>query len=146
MPRFDVKSSRQEHLQEFFRRYASFALDEDPTKLAEFYDASFLAAGPRGGAAFKNDEAFLAWLRELHAFNVKVGMTSMTVEEVCEVPVGAGYTLATVTWGAAFQRTGPIPIRFKISYLLRESEAHPKVAANISHEDQEEVMRARGLL
>lgn len=141
-----MKPSRQENLQAFFRRYASLALDEEPTKLAELYDASFLAAGPQGGAAFNNDESFLAWLRELRAFNARVGMTAMTVDEIHEVPVGAGYSLVTVSWAAAFQRTGPVPIRFKISYLLREAEPLPKVAAYISHEDQEEAMRAHGLL
>ena len=138
--------SRQEKLHEYFVRYASLAVGPDPAKLAELYDASFLAAGPKGGTAFKNDESFLAWLRELHAFNVRTGMTSMTVSEIGEMPVGAGYTLVTVTWAATFQRTGTSPIRFTISYLLREAESQLKVAAYISHEDQEEAMRAHGLL
>lgn len=141
-----MKPSRQERLEEFFRRYASLAFAEEPAKLAELYDASFLAAGPKGGATFKNDESFLAWLRELHAFNAKVGMTSLTFSEIHEVPVGGGYSLATVTWAAAFERTGSVPVRFKISYLLRETEPHLKVAAYVSHEDQEDVMRAHGLL
>ena len=52
----------------------------------------------------------------------------------------------TLTWAATFQRTGDIPIRFSISYLLHESEASLKVAAYISHEDQEDVMRPHGLV
>jgi hypothetical protein len=135
-----------EALRDYFRRYARVSLGPEPEKLAAFYDTSFLAAGPKGGAAFKNDAAFLAWLRELRAFNVKSGMTSMTFDAIGETPVGAGYTLARVTWAATFQRTGQTPIRFDISYLLRESEASFKVAAYIAHEDQEEVMRANGLL
>jgi hypothetical protein len=138
--------NRVERLGDFFRRYARVSLGPEPEKLAEFYDASFLAAGPKGGAAFKNDETFLAWLREVHAFNVRSGMTSMTVGEISETPVGAGYTLVTVEWAATFQRTGESPIRFRISYLLRQSEEAPKVAAYISHEDQEDAMRASGLL
>lgn len=137
---------RPETLQEFFRRYASLSLGGDPAKLAGFYDASFLAAGPKGGAAFKNDEAFVAWLRELRAFNSRTGMTSMAIDDIHEIPVGAGYSLATVTWAATFLRTSDTPIRFTISYLLREAEPHRKVAAYISHEDQEDAMRAWGLL
>lgn len=133
-------------LHDFFRRYAATSLGREPQKLAEFYDASFLAAGPRGGAAFRNDAAFHEWLRQVHAFNAKIGLTSMTPEAVERNPVGAGYTLATVRWAATFQRTGDTPIRFSISYLLRESESGYKVAAYISHEDQEEAMRAHGLL
>ncbi len=142
----DMRQSRQEELHEYFRRYASLSLGPDPTKLAELYDVSFLAAGPKGGAAFRNDESFLAWLREVHAFNVRTGMTSLVVGEIREIPVGAGYTLVTVTWAATFERTGATPIRFAISYLLRDAEPHPKVAAYISHDDQEDAMRAHGLL
>jgi hypothetical protein len=138
--------SREETLRDYFQRYARVSLGPEPEKLADFYDTSFLAAGPKGGAAFKNDESFLAWLRELRAFNVKSGMTSMAVDGIGETPVGAGYTLVTVAWAATFQRSGDTPIRFTISYLLRESEASLKVAAYISHEDQEDLMRANGLL
>jgi hypothetical protein len=108
-------SSREETLGEFFGRYVRVSLGAEPEKLADFYDTSFLVAGPKGGAAFKNDE------------------------------IGAGYTLVTVAWAATFVRTGDTPIRFSISYLLCESEASRKIAAYISHEDEEEVMRAHGL-
>ena len=138
--------NREEKLRDFFQRYALVSLGPEPEKLADLYDTSFLAAGPKGGAAFKNDEAFLAWLREVHAFNMKSGMTSMEVGGVEETPVGGGYTLVTVEWAATFRQTHDAPIRFRISYLLRQSEEGLKVAAYISHEDQEDVMRARGLL
>jgi hypothetical protein len=141
-----MTSSRVDELRDYFQRYARVALGPEPEKLADFYETSFLVAGPKGGAAFKNDEAFLAWLRELHAFNVKTGMASMTPGGVGEAAVGAGYSLVTVTWAATFQRTGDVPIRFAISYLLRESEAGRKIAAYVSHEDQEDAMRAQGLL
>jgi hypothetical protein len=138
--------NREEKLRDFFQQYALVSLGPEPEKLADMYDTSFLAAGPKGGAAFKNDEAFLSWLREVHAFNARSGMTSMVVGGVEETPVGGGYTLVTVEWAATFRQTHDAPIRFRISYLLRQSEEGLKVAAYISHEDQEDVMRARGLL
>jgi hypothetical protein len=141
-----VTLGRNENRRDYFQRYAALSLGSEPEKLAAFYDTSFLAAGPKGGAAFRNDESFVAWLRELHAFNVRTGMTSMTVGGTEETPIGAGYSLVTVTWAATFRQTGASPIRFTISYLLRESESGPKVAAYISHEDQEDAMRAHGLL
>src|SRR5262249_32853115 len=61
--------------------YARVSLGSEPEKLADFYDTSFLAAGPKGGATFKNDESFLAWLRGLRAVNVKSGVISMAVDE-----------------------------------------------------------------
>lgn len=138
--------NRQEQLHDFFREYAALSLGGDPASLAGRYEASFLAAGPKGAAAFKNDETFLSWLRELHEFNAQTGMTSMSVDEVHEIPVGAGYSLATVSWAATFDRTGAAPIRFKISYLLHDVASRPRIAAYISHDDQEDVMRAHGLL
>lgn len=138
--------SREEELRAYFERYARVALGPEPEKLAGFYDASFLAAGPKGGAAFNNDASFLAWLREVHAFNVRSGMTSMAVDGVGETPVSADYALVTVTWAATFRRTGDTPIPFSISYLLRASDEGLKVAVYVSHEDQEDAMRAHGLL
>jgi len=143
---WDLTMNREEALRDYFQQYARVSLGPEPEKLADFYDTSFLAAGPTGGAAFKNDESFLVWLGKVRAFNVKCEMISMAVDEISETLVGAGYTLVTVTWAATFRRTGNTPIRFRISYLLRESAANLKVAAYISHEDQEDVMRANGLL
>ena len=138
--------TRPEKLSDFFRRYALVSLGPDPEKLADFYDTSFLAAGPKGGAAFRNDEAFLAWLREMHRFNIQSGMTSMTVGAVTETAISAKYSLVTVEWSATFERTGNTAIRFSISYLLRQFGESWKVAAYISHDDQEEAMRRHGLL
>lgn len=137
--------NREDKLRDFFRHYARVSLGPEPEKLVDFYDTSFLAAGPKGGAAFKNDEAFLAWLREVHAFNVKSGMTSMTVGTIAETPVSADYTLVNVEWAATFERTGQTALPFSISYILRQSEDGWKVAGYISHEDQEDAMRAHGL-
>ena len=146
MARAETPTVNEDRLREFFGRYALVSIGPEPEKLADFYDASFLAAGPRGGAAFRNDEEFLKWLREVHAFNVKSGMTSLSVGRIAQTPVSPEYTLVTVGWAALFHRTGDAPIRFDISYLLRRAEDGWKVAAYISHEDQEDAMRAHGLL
>lgn len=138
--------NRRERFSEFFRRYARTSLGPEPEKLADFYDGSFLAAGPAGGAAFKNDEAFLEWLRQVRDFNRKSGMMGMEVDEVVETPLSDAYTIATVTWAATFRKTGDERIRFRISYILRESDDALKVAAYISHEDQEAAMKTYGLL
>lgn len=138
--------NRQERFGEFFRRYSRTSLGPAPEKLADFYDESFLAAGPKGGAAFKNDEAFLEWLRQVHEFNSKSGMTALEVDEVVETPLSDAYAIATVTWAATFRMTGDVPIRFRISYILRQTDDTLKVSAYISHEDQEDAMKAHGLL
>lgn len=138
--------NRHEQLRDYFQRYAHISFGPDIAQLVQFYEDSFVAAGPKGSAAFRNDESFVKWLRELHAFNEKSGMTSMSVHEVSETSVGGGYTFVAVTWAATFEQTGKEVIRFRISYLLRESDATWKIVAYVSHEDQEETMRAKGLL
>jgi hypothetical protein len=138
--------NRDDQLLEYFRRYATVSLGPEPEKLAQFYDQSFLVAGPKGGAAFPNDAAFLDWLRQVKDYNVGTGMTSIAAEAVDQIQVSADYTLVAVRWAATFQKSGDVPIRFSISYLLRGSESGYKIAAYISHEDQEDVMRAHGVL
>jgi hypothetical protein len=134
-------------LHQFFRDYAAVSFGPDPEKLAAFYADGFLVAGPQGSAAFRNDEQFLAWLRQLHDFNQASGMTGMRVVSIEEQRLSALFTIATVEWGATFQKTGDDVITFKISYILQEEQdATFKVLGYLSHEDQMEAMRARGLL
>lgn len=139
--------ARVETNQEFFERYARASFGGEPERLADFYDDSFLAAGPAGGAAFNNDDSFLAWLRDVRVFNQKSGMTSLAVESIEEeAQIGHAYQLVTVTWVSTFERTGETPIRFRISYIIRMGADGRRVAAYISHEDQLEAMRQKGLL
>lgn len=139
--------SQSTDLRDFFERYAQLSLGDKPEQMAKYYDTSFLVAGPKGVATFTNDEKFLAWLREVHDFNVQSGMRSMTVHDVSgSTPVGPDYQLVTVEWAATFERTGDEPIRFSISYLLRRADGAFKIAAYVSHEDQKEAMRENGLL
>ena len=133
-------------LRDYFERYARTSLGPDPEALAAFYDASFVAAGPKGSAAFTNDASFRGWLREVHAFNEKSGMSALSVDDVRETPISADFVMATVTWAATFRKTGDTPIRFDITYLLRISGDSLQIVAYVSHEDQEDAVRAHGLL
>jgi hypothetical protein len=130
----------------FFREYAKISLGDEPEKLAAFYDEAFLVAGPAGSAAFQNNDDFLVWLRQVHDFNQTSGMTGMEVVGVADSPLSANYTLTTVEWGARFEKTGDELITFEITYILRTSGETPKIVGYISHEDQEEAMKERGLL
>lgn len=132
-------------IEAFFRRYANASTSDTPEDLARFYDESFLAAAPAGAAAFKNDDGFLEWLRQVHAFNQQTGLTAIEVEGVSNRPLGDHYVMADVEWSATY-RAAPAPIRFTISYLLRLTEGGPMVVAYVSHDDQDAVMREHGLL
>jgi hypothetical protein len=54
--------------------------------------------------------------------------------------------IVTVEWSATYLRSGDTPIPFSISYFLRQADDSWKVAGYVSHEDQEDVMRAHGLV
>lgn len=117
-----------------------------PTVLASRYAEAFVVSAPSGCASFKNDEHFLVYLAQVFDYNQNAGMRSLEVVAIDDVPVGDHHAFATVEWGARFQKTGHELIRFKISYLLNSSGDSPRILAYVSHEDQEEVMRAQGLI
>lgn len=133
-------------LHQFFNDYATTSFGPEPEKLAAFYGDGFLVAAPQGSATFKNDEQFLAWLRQVHEFNQATGMTSMKVFAIEEHRLSDLFTVATVEWGATFQKTRDDLITFKISYILQGQGGTFKVLGYLSHEDQMAAMQAHGLL
>jgi hypothetical protein len=136
-----------DELEFFFRAYGAAAFGPTPELVASFYAESFIAAGPRGSAVFKNDEQFIAWLGEMRQFNERSGMTAMTVVSVNERRLlSERHQLVTVEWGARFEKTGNRLNTFRISYLLERSNDSWKILAYISEKDQEQEMRALGLL
>lgn len=114
--------------------------------IAAFYADSFIAAGPKGSMAFRNDEQFIQWLQQMQSFNRSHGMERMQVMEMAETPISNEYRMATVTWGAVFSKTGSTPVSFRISYFVATAAETPRIIMYISHEDQEEVMKAKGLM
>ncbi|MPZ47795.1 MAG: hypothetical protein GEU75_00490 [Dehalococcoidia bacterium] len=133
-------------LEQFFHDYANASMAGDPAAIAAFYAESFVAAGPKGSAAFQNDDKFLDWLRQLHDFNQQTGMRAMEVVSVSDSAISEHYILARVGWGAKFEKTGDELISFDISYILYTAPETPKIVAYISHEDQEDQMRQLNLL
>ena len=74
--------------QQLFLAYAAAAAGGDAQATAAFYAPCFIAAGPKGTACFPNDEQFLAWLRQVYAFNEKSGMEALSVVSVAASPLG----------------------------------------------------------
>ena len=74
-------------LKRFFEAYSEASMSSDPTVLASLYADAFIATGPTGSAAFKNDEQFLAWLGQVCEFNQRVGMGSLEVVSIYEMSV-----------------------------------------------------------
>lgn len=130
----------------FFRAYARASTSLDPVATAAFYTPTFIAAGPSGSGAFPNNERFLAWLQRVFDFNQHTGMTSLGIVAVESRRLSDNHALASVTWGARFEKTGDDLHEFETTYLLENFGEGWKILASIDHSDQEAEMRRLGLL
>jgi hypothetical protein len=138
--------SEQTPFEQLFRDYAAASLSGEPERVATFYAPRFIAAGPKGSAVFDNDAGFLDWLRSVHDFNEQTGMQSIQAVGVGQRELSSTHSLATVHWGAKFEKTGDQLITFDITYLIESAQGGWKILAYVSHADQEDEMRRLGLL
>jgi hypothetical protein len=133
-------------VEQFFTRYAALSMGEDERALAEVYAPSFFVAGPKGSMTFANDAAFLDYLVRVRGFNREHGMRSVSPVAVREQALSPLHVLAQVRWSARFEKTGDRTIEFEIAYLMEMAGESWRVLGYISESDQEEEMRALGLL
>jgi hypothetical protein len=138
--------TKQRELRTFFERYAKASRAQDPEPLAAMYAASFIVGGPEGSMSFANDERFIAWLKQVHAFNQERGMRALEVVSVEPIALSPAHDLAIVKWGARFERTGDRLIEFQIAYLLESTPAGTKILAYVSQTDERAEMKKLGLL
>ena len=132
--------------EQFFARYAALSLGDDDRALAAVYAPSFFVAGPKGSATFANDAKFLAWLAQVHAFNRQHQMQALSPAAVRQTTLSPLHALAQVRWSARFEKTGDRAVEFEIAYLLERAADSWRVLGYVSEQDQEEEMRALGLL
>ena len=130
----------------FFSRYAALSLGPQPEALAGLYAPTFIVGGPQGSQAFTNDVRFVEWLRQVANFNRHHGMCDLTPMSIRDVTLSPLHTLATVTWGARFEKTGDRIIEFEISYLLEKAENEWRILSYVSSSDQHAEMEKEGLL
>jgi hypothetical protein len=133
-------------LHRFFNRYAELSMGPQPEALAQLYAPTFIVGGPEGSQAFANDSRFLQWLRQVAGFNHEHGMRTLTVVSIRDLDLSPLHALATVTWGARFEKTGDRIIEFGISYLLERAGEGWRVLSYISRTDQNAEMAKEGLL
>ena len=133
-------------LDQFFSHYAALSTGPRPDALARLYAPTFIVGGPEGSQAFANDARFLEWLEQVTAFNRQHGMRALEVVSVRDLPLSPLHTLATVTWGARFDKTGDRRLEFEISYLLEKSDDEWRILSYISRADQQREMEQAGLL
>jgi hypothetical protein len=133
-------------VEQFFARYAALSMGDDHRALAAVYAPSFFVAGPTGSMTFANDARFLDWLAQVRTFNRQHGMHALSPTAVRETVLSPRHVLAQVRWSARFEKTGTRAIEFEIAYLMELAEESWRVLGYVSARDQEEEMRALGLL
>jgi hypothetical protein len=116
-----------------------------PEALAGLYATTFIIGGPTGSRAFPNDDHFLEWLRQIPAVNRERGMRALTAVSIQAIDLSPLHTLATVTWGARFEKTGDRTIEFAISYLLEKSGDDWRILSYITRSDENEELAKEGL-
>lgn len=130
----------------FFEGYAAASMGGDTQAVADHYASTFIVSGREGSASFQNDKDLLDWLNSVLERNREVGMQSLEVSSLRDTPLGDHHALVTVQWATTFEKTGDERIRFAISYLLRLTEKGPLILAYVSHEEEQELMKAKGLV
>lgn len=114
--------------------------------LATLYAPTFIVGGPQGSQAFTNDARFIAWIRQVTDFNHQHGLRDLRVVSLRDAALSPVHTLATVTWGTRFEKTGDRLIEFEISYLLEQAADEWRILSYISRSDQHAEMANAGLL
>ncbi|HYF70494.1 MAG TPA: hypothetical protein VD884_20295 [Ohtaekwangia sp.] len=133
-------------VKEFFKDYASASLTGKANQVAAFYAQQFMATTKDNSATFENDQKFIAWLNSVFEFNKKFGLQKMEVKHVDSLSIGEYFYKVTVTWETVFAKRPDEKMNFNIHYILNRVDGNFKIVLYISEEDQEELMKSKGIL
>ena len=135
----------REQLDTLFKQYETAFNKLDLGSISGYYADTFMSAGPKGVNAQSKKE-YEAKAEEAVSFYRSVGHKSARIISKRMMPICDNYSMVIVRWGVTFEKTGPKPIEFDISYIIYETEDDPKIILFISHQDEEEAMKKLGLL
>ncbi len=139
-------------LDAFFADYTDSynqALGDDPDfdRIRGYFTDHFLAAGPEGVQAGKNDDVFLAQLKEGYKFYRAIRTRRMELRRVAVTPIDDGHVMARVFYAADYARPAgdPVVIDFDVTYLLETFGPRPRIFAFIAG-DEMGLYRRHGLV
>jgi hypothetical protein len=128
-----------------FRTYER-ALDQlNIEAVAALYDDRFISAGPKRSIVQTRNH-LKSEAKKAGEIYKKMGQTRAKILSKKITEISNDYAIVTVHWGITFQKTGPKPVQFDVSYLIRQIGDDTKVILLISHDDQEETMKNKGLM
>jgi hypothetical protein len=130
---------------DFFGRYEEAVRAGDGQRIRPLFHDCFVAASPTGAFCGENNDALASVIENGVAFYRKLGITDLQVLSIDERWLGPANCMATVHWCALV--TGGDPMEFDVSYLLHDGvDGGLAILAWVSHEDEVEAFRARGML
>ncbi|MGH2722123.1 MAG: hypothetical protein ACRDJO_11050 [Actinomycetota bacterium] len=130
---------------DFFGRYEAAVRTGDGRRIRPLFHDCFAAASPAGAFCGENNDALASVIEKGLAFYRGLGITDLQVLAVDERWLGPANCMATVHWRAVV--AGRDPMEFDVSYLLHDRASDGLVIFGwVSHEDEMEAFRARGML
>lgn len=135
----------KEDLEKLFTEYEKAFSILDTRKIAEFFADTFMSAGPKGTIAQSKKE-YLEKSEQASEFYRSIGQNSAKIISKNFIPISNQYTMANIHWGVTFKKTGDDLIEFDVSYIVSEAGNEPEIILFISHQDEEEAMKALGLM
>lgn len=148
-PAWDEAS--EDAVRRFFDRYAdlfnrALAGEADMAEVAALYAPAFIAAGPAGVMAGKNDAGFRDVMAQGYARYRAMGTKGMRVRGVGLSPIDAHHGVARVAWTATYARPGraDVTIDFEVGYLVQLLGGDPQVFGWVAG-DEEALLRRHGL-
>jgi len=113
---------------------------------AAFFADVFISAGP-GGSVPQAREQLAGFAGELAGFYRAIGRTGTRVAGIQHVPISDHHVLARVQWATGFAALGTTPVMSEVSYVVDKSDpAAPRIVMSIAHADEEDTLRAAGVI
>jgi len=131
-------------IEELFKAYERAFNNLDIEAIAQYYDDTFISAGPEGTIA-QSKEDFKKKVRQASEMYRSLGQNSAKILSKGINSISDEYAIVTVHRGVTFEKTGDKVIQFDLSYIVRQIGDDAKVVMFISHEDEEEAMKKLGL-
>ena len=140
------------NLERFFEAYAdgfnqALAGRPDVAAISGRFADVFIAAGPGGVEAGKNDSDFPQMLEKGFDFYRSIGTKRMAVRGIDVMPIDPLHALVTVHWDSEYEpREGnPVSIAFEVHYLMQAVGGAPRIVVFIAG-DEQALLRRHGLL
>ena len=141
----------QASVDHLFKRYEAFfnnslAGNMDTDEVAALYASDFIAAGPAGVMAGKNDAQLKQFMVKAYEHYRTLGTKAMRIREVRVSPIDELHCIAHVAWTATYARDGQADtaIDFDVHYFVQRLGDEAKVFGWVSG-DEQALLRKHGI-